>query len=223
MQENHPEDVVARNGYAEILKAEGDLEGAKRIYLEVQETYSHDLYSKHALLVCRLINEEYNPIDFVTSNPKTINDYYFYHSYVMYNIRIKEYSLAEELIVKEIDRTPFYKTKILFEQTYIYLRILRKKSKGLLSKFFDFNVVQGDGLVYNILQTHVYAENGMKDKAVNCLKKYKYFPSNSVFYTTAALLSERYGLNGMPVKGLDDVILDQLIYEEEFKVIGMFV
>ena len=63
----------------------------------------------------------------------------------------------------------------------------------------------------------------MKSDAIKHLNMIKHYPINSIFYSNATLLSERYNLNGLPKKGLDNSSLDKLIVEEEFKVIGVFV
>ena len=226
IQNQFPNDIYAKTGLAEVLKAEGNIQGAKEMYLKIQNQFPNDIYSKHALVVCYLISNELISIDksiFVTSNPKSRDDYYFYHSYIMYNIGIKQYSEAEILILNEINTIPFYKTKVLFNQTLIYLKLVQKRYKDLLEDINSIIFIEKLSATEHVFKTHIYSENSMQDDAIKHLNMIKHYPTNSIFYTNATLLSERYDLNGLPRKGLDNRSLDKLIVDEEFKLIGVFV
>jgi tetratricopeptide (TPR) repeat protein len=226
IQEKFPDSIVPKTGFAELLKTEGNLQAAEKLYIEIQEKFPDDLYSKHALIVCQLMNNDFISIDksfFVKSEPKSINDYYFYHSFIVYNIKLKKYSTAEKLLLNEIDRIPFYKTKVLFNQTLVYLKIRQNKYLELLNEINNIFAIEESNPIDNVFKIHIYSENSMIDKATEHLNIIKQYPSNSIFYSNATLLSERYNLNGLPRKGLDNNSLDTLIIEEEFKLIGLLV
>ncbi|MEZ4859044.1 MAG: hypothetical protein R2781_09560 [Flavobacteriaceae bacterium] len=224
IQDQFPNDVIAKNGFAGVLKAEGDLAGAMQKYLEIQKQFSNDLYSRQSLITCYLISNDLKSIDkslFVKSNPISKDDYYFYHAYIMYKIRIGNYEEAEILLFNKINSIKFYKTKILFIQTHAYVRLLQKRYEYLLNEINNIFPDNGNNPAVNVFKTHIYSVNDKKDDAKKYLKMIKNFPSNSLIYTSATLLSERFNLNGLPKKGLDNDALDKLIEEEEFKLIGL--
>ena len=225
VQREFPNDVVAKNGYAEVLKSLGDYETAKEIYLEVQREFPNDQYSLHALGRMYLMKnnfDKYLKVHKLVTPPKTKDDFYHHHSFIIYNIKIGEFEVAEKLLKLGLQNCKFYLTTHLYNRTLRYLKILNNDYRALLEEVEKSSYALNTNLVDDVIHTHIYAENGKKEQAISYFKEIKKVKNIPVIYSSALLLSELYNLNGLPKKGLPKKQLEEKLKEKELEAILTF-
>jgi len=223
IEQEFPKAVVAKNGYADVLRLEGDYEGARDKYKEIQKEFSFDLYSKHAILVLNMImNNAINEKEFIVKeNPKSLQDNYFYHAYVMYFIRKHLYVKAERMILGVINKVPFYRAKKMYEQTYLYLKVLLGQIGEALENI-DSSSYEDEGCpASNVIKAEIYFLNGLENEAIRYLDLLKKYPENSVAYSLSMLITEKYLTKNLSSDLHRKEELDRILADEEFKLLGI--
>ncbi|WP_298514224.1 tetratricopeptide repeat protein [uncultured Kordia sp.] len=219
IQQLYPNNIVVKNGYAGILKSEGNLQGAKKLYEEIQQLYPNDLYSKHALLNCNLILKQNIKFDLsMFQKLKTVSDYYFYHSWILYHIREERKEKAYNLILEVISDVPYFKIKKVYESTLKFLKILNNDLSKEMVPINEINIVDP---IDNILNTHILSEIGLKENALKFFNEIKKYPRNSIVFESACLLSELYSLNGLPKKGYTRDKINEILINTEVKALAI--
>ena len=222
IQNEFPSDVVVRNGYAEVLKSQGNLNEAKRLYEQIQRDFPYDLVSKHSLLTCQLLLRDKNANLIEITNPKTEDDYYFYHSSIMFHILRGETSRAKELLLNTIEKIPFKKSKDVYQNTLKLIILIENKFGELTQELLSNVKEETTSPVDNVFNTHILAKAGQKEKAQKYFEIIKKYPEESIIYKSATLLNELYNLNGLPKKNVPQQKLEQLLVESELLAIVAF-
>jgi len=215
IKERFPDNVVALTGYAEVLKGEGDLRGAKREYERIKERFPDNEIVKHALAVIYFQEKNYKKLETVlpiVEKPKSSQDYYWFHLNILFLIKKGEWQVAKKRLVHGYKNCNFYKHKKTYKRTLKYVNIQIKEFDELFS---DIAETTTEEPVDHLIHTHAYAITNQKELALASLNVCKKYKQISIIYDTACLLSERFSINGLPKKNLPHSTLDKMIQEQE--------
>ena len=166
--------------------------------------------------------DKYLKVHKLVTPPKTKDDFYHHHSFIIYNIKIGEFEVAEKLLKLGLQNCKFYLTTHLYNRTLRYLKILNNDYRALLEEVEKSSYALNTNLVDDVIHTHIYAENGKKEQAISYFKEIKKVKNIPVIYSSALLLSELYNLNGLPKKGLPKKQLEEKLKEKELEAILTF-
>jgi len=224
IEKEFPIVVVAKNGYADVLKLEGDYIGAKSKYQEIEKEYPADLYSKHSLLVLSMITGAVFDDEskfLVKTNPVSMQDYYFYHAYIMFYIKMGLYERAETMILDVIGNVPFLQSKRLYRQTYLYLKVLLGRYQEVL-KDVDVSDYDEKGCpLASVMKAKIFFANGLEEEAVKYLDLLKKYPENSVAYSVSVLMTKAYLKDNAEYNLNSDEDLECCMADEEFKLLAL--
>jgi tetratricopeptide (TPR) repeat protein len=157
---------VAKNGRAEVLKAQGDLPGALLAYREVRVIFPSDLVSRNGLANVLAVMHRFDEALALIPETRqsTLQDWIAFHLRGMILLRRGKVDEAERTFSKGVADCPFAAERDYFRSGLSLVRIrsgMLEKAQELLTPITAPTLAA----VKNLLQIHISGEQGEFEEA----------------------------------------------------------